>query len=207
MPSSIRTAWPGSSARRISGCGSWTRRSSPGVGIEVEREAGALLQHRPGRRRTRRCAASVPADRPGCRSAGRTRSPASGSCGSGSRIASWLAWLMLMRNTSAPGAKQPRHHAPLGGGGAERRNDLHSSHSSHRALVSPGCVIASPAASTDRCSCTSSPSRPCRCRSRRSPSGRSPGRSNSRAPRSCIRCCCVHMKVLPFHSPPRSSIA
>ena len=74
----------------------------------IEREGLAVLQldRAVGERAER--AASVPAGRPGCRSAGRSCSRPCGCVATSSRIVSCEVWLMLMRNTSAPASNSLR---------------------------------------------------------------------------------------------------
>ena len=104
LPSSISMTWPGRSARRISGCGRWTRLASPGVGSASRMKVSPL-------RRSTPVSANCPTRSLGpCRS---TRMPIGRPYSASSdrivrirsRMASWLAWLMLMRNTSAPASK------------------------------------------------------------------------------------------------------
>ena len=132
LPSSISTVWPGRSARRISGCGRCTRSTSPGVGSLSSTKVAPFGEF--DRRRRRRCrrAASGPAGRPGCRSAGLNSASIERIMRMRSRIASWLAWLMLMRNTSAPASNSLTSISRSCGGGPERREDLHAPVTSHR---------------------------------------------------------------------------
>ena len=45
LPSSRSSAWPGLSADRISGCGRWTRVSSPGAGSASSTKVAPFAQH------------------------------------------------------------------------------------------------------------------------------------------------------------------
>ncbi len=101
LPSSISMAWPGRRARRISGWGRCTRVASPGLGSASSTKLSPFKSSTP-------VSAKVPTRSFGpCRSTrmptGRPkRSSSARMARTRSRMASWLAWLMLMRNTSAP---------------------------------------------------------------------------------------------------------
>ncbi len=101
LPSSISTTWPSCSACKISGCGKCTRVASPGVVSESKMKLSPRFNSTaPSLKRPMRsfgpCRSSrIAIGRPNSCSSERmicTRS----------RMSSWLAWLMLMRNTSAP---------------------------------------------------------------------------------------------------------
>ena len=154
LPSSSSSVWPARRAARISGCGRCTRVASPGAGSSSSVKVCAVARASPRRRRTCRRAASVPAGRPGCRSAGRARS-------STARIArDQLAhrgratvWLMLMRNTSAPASNSCAIIAWSDGGGTERRDDLGAAQASHRVGASGSGDGAVPAAASAAPAC------------------------------------------------------
>ena len=108
LPSLTRSVEPASSAAKISGCGRQTRVASPSAGSRSKRKSAPSLEHHRAGGEGAAPAASAPAGRRGCRSAGRAR-PRPGGPGAWRRaMSSWVPWLMFRRKTSAPARNRSR---------------------------------------------------------------------------------------------------
>ena len=132
--------WPGfERARRFPDAAGARASASPGVWIGVEHEGRAVVEHRRAARRRCRRAASAPADRPGCRSAGRDRF-------STARIAADQLAHAVVRGVAhvdaehvGAGLEQPRDHRRHSGGRTEGGDDLGAAQPSHLAGLRGSC--------------------------------------------------------------------
>ena len=194
--------------------------------VGVEREGVALAQ-----RRRRRTANSPTRSFGPCKS---TRTPIGRSnCSSSeriiatcSRIASCEAWLMLMRKTSAPASNSAATRRPIGRGRAERGDDLDAAAAADQSVLSIDLRPTSRRASDERGSSPRGMTSGGRSRVARIGQLHGPilgvlagvdleeagavdsrARNNPARPSTLNSRSLVHMKALPFHSPPRSSIA
>ena len=86
---------------------------------------------RSGPRRRCRAAASAPAGRRGCRSAGRSRSRAARIASKRARWSSCVPWLKLSRKTSTPASNSARMLLGVGARRAERGDDLGAALTAH----------------------------------------------------------------------------
>ena len=105
--------------------------TSPGAGLSSSVKVWPDDERRPCRRRTCRRAASAPAGRRECRSAGRRSSSTARMRPTSVRIRSWSVWLILMRKTSAPASNSFWIISVGRGGGTERGEDLDLAAASH----------------------------------------------------------------------------
>ena len=157
------------------------------VGIE-----GEILPRRSGprrRRRRRRRAISAPADRRECRSAGRPASSTARIIATVSRMACGSAWLILMRNTSAPARQSLSIEASSFEAGPSVARILQRRRRLFMDFLKASffCCRGISASDWGRSTALSSSWRPCRCPPRKSRSGHSRAESNFRGPRCGIR--------------------
>ena len=123
---------------KISGCGSCTRIDVARRGVAGRTRRSRRCRASPARWRRRRRAASVLADRPGCRSGDACCFSTARIVATSSRMRSCEEWLMLMRNDVGAGLEQLADHLRVAGGGAERGDDLGAAQASHRRAGIPG---------------------------------------------------------------------